>query len=89
MICEACGYEALALKTVRWRTGKRTFVLCDECWEPISGSLWVVPGDFSITARCDECRSYVNPSELATSYPGGATKRDIIASGVCKDCAVE
>lgn len=87
MVCESCGVERLAMKTVRWRTGKRRFVLCDECWEPLAASLWIVPGDFSITARCDRCRDYLNPSELVTITPGGATKRDIIASGVCRDCS--
>ena len=86
MICESCGHEEQALKTVRWRRGKRRFILCDLCYESISKAVWIVPGDFSITARCDECRSYVNPRELVSITPGGAHKRDIIASGICREC---
>jgi hypothetical protein len=88
--CSACGHEELALKTVRWkaapRKGARRWVICDACYEPLSGALWIVAGDFSITARCDVCHRYLNPRELVTSRPGGGYKRDVIASGLCASC---
>ncbi len=91
MICEVCGYEELALKTVRWRAvGRKTarrFVLCDECWFPLRDSLWIVPGSHSVAARCDGCGAYMNPRDLVESRPGGGYKRDIIASGLCAGCA--
>jgi hypothetical protein len=89
LICEGCGVVAPALKTVRWRSGERRFVLCDPCWGPMRGAMWVVPGDFTVTARCDACGAYLNPRELVpeTRRPGGGYKRDVIASGLCRGCA--
>ena len=88
MICEGCGFEDAALKTGRWRGGERRFVLCNPCWEPLPGTLWVVPGPFTVTARCDQCGGYLNPRELAPEArrPGGGYKRDVIASGLCREC---
>ena len=67
------------------RHGRR-FVLCDPCYEPLRETLWICPGPFSVTARCDGCGTYCNPRELVESGPGGGYKRDIIASGLCPDC---
>lgn len=90
MRCEVCSHEEQALKTVRWRSvprkTARRWICCDGCWFPLRDSLWIVPGAFSITARCDSCHRYVNPSELVTSRPGGGYKRDIVASGLCASC---
>ncbi len=88
MICEGCGAEGW-LKTVRWRNGTRRFVLCDDCWRPISGSVWIVRGEVNVTSRCDRCHFYVHPLEIApeTARPGGGYKRDIVSSGLCLYCA--
>jgi len=87
--CVSCGHEELALPTVRWRKSVKgqKFVLCESCLDaPLRSYAWLVPGDFSVTARCDGCWCYLNPRELVTSRPGGGYKRDIIASGLCSDC---
>lgn len=84
MICESCGVQRLAMKTVKWKTGDRRFTLCDECWEPISGSLWIVAGNHTVNARCDGCGDYVSLNDMA-ELRGGAGKRDF--GGVCWGCA--
>ncbi len=90
MRCVSCGVEELALPTVRWRkngSGNK-FVLCNSCLDaPLRSYVWIVPGGFSITARCDSCGAYMNPRDLVTSRPGGGAKRDVIASGLCGECA--
>lgn len=84
MTCEACGASAPSLKTVRWRTGERRFVLCDGCHVPLAGSLWVVPGEHTVNAKCQVCGSYSSLGEMATLSPG-AGKRDF--GGVCAGCS--
>ena len=86
MRCEGCGFDAPALKTVRWRRGRRRFVLCDGCWGPISSALWVVAGDFTVTSKCERCQRFVSPRELVESRPGGHGKRDLVSTGVCRAC---
>ena len=89
MRCVSCDREEMALPTVRWRKNGSgfKFVLCDQCLDaPLRSYVWIVPGPFSVTARCDGCGRYVNPRELVTSRPGGGYKRDVIASGMCAAC---
>lgn len=85
MICEGCGATGWR-KTCRWRTGIRRFVLCDDCWRPISGSVWIVRGEVNVTSRCDLCGYYVHPEALVTSRPGGGYKRDLVSTGICGVC---
>ncbi len=83
MRCEGCGYEAPALKTVRWRGGERCFVLCDPCWLLISGAVWVVPGPVRCYGKCRSCGSWFALAELSDLTPGG--KWDA-PSGLCPGC---
>ena len=86
MICEGCGASGW-FKTCKWRNETRRFVLCDDCWRPISGSVWIVCGEVPVTRRCDRCHHYLHPRELATSRSGGGYKRDIVSSGICFSCS--
>ncbi len=84
MICEGCGYSAAALKTCRWKTGERRFVLCDPCWEPVAASLWVVAGSAPAHGRCRDCGGWSSVRELAGISQGG--KWDA-PSGLCPGCS--
>ena len=84
MKCESCGVEGW-LKTCRWRTGERKFVLCDSCYGPLASSLWIVRGEVIVAARCESCGTYLHPTEMAELRPGGGGKRDVIG-GVCAAC---
>ncbi|MDP9475135.1 MAG: hypothetical protein M3R38_05490 [Actinomycetota bacterium] len=84
MVCEGCASSDLALKTVRWRSGERRFALCDPCWEPLSGFLWVVVGPVPAHGRCRSCGHWFGLQELAGISPGG--KWDA-PSGLCGDCS--
>ena len=85
MICEACGVSAPALKTCRWRTGgERRFVLCDSCWEPISGSVWIVRGRVPVWGFCSGCSEWFSVRELAELRPSG-WKWDS-PTGLCRSC---
>ena len=83
MPCAFCGEGGKWIKTCRTEDGSR-IRLCDPCW----GVLWVrfvaVPGDFVVTARCDECGGYFNPREMAELSPGG---RHSTYSGKCEACS--
>lgn len=84
MKCEGCGVEALALKTVRWRRGKRRFVLCDCCHGDLAACVWVVAGRETVAARCERCESFFNPDGMAKPRPAG---RWDSFGGVCRDCS--
>ncbi len=84
MKCEGCGAEALVLKTVRWRTGERTFVLCDPCFGPLAASLWIIPGQEIAAARCDSCGYWQHPREMVELRRGA--KWDGYG-GVCQECS--
>jgi uncharacterized Zn finger protein len=90
MRCEVCGHEEFAMKTVRWRAvdrkTARRFVFCDPCYEPLRDALWIVPGAFTITSRCDSCGAFVRPQDLVESRPGGHGKRDLVSTGLCAEC---
>ena len=83
MRCEGCDAEAPALKTVRWRTGERTFVLCDPCWGPMRDALWIVPGLVTVHGVCRGCPGRFCLEELADVTPGG---RRGAPSGLCTTC---
>jgi len=69
--CEGCGAEALAMKTVRWKTGERRFVLCEPCYAPICGSLWIVPGQQTVHGVCRVCSGWFSVRQLADVTLGG------------------
>ncbi len=83
MRCEGCGLVAPAMKTVRWRSGARTFVLCDPCYSPIRGALWIVPGLVAVHGVCRGCGSWRSLGDLADVTLGG--KRGA-PSGRCTSC---
>ncbi len=84
MRCESCGFEALALKTVRWRTGKRRFALCDPCCEPLRDAVWIVPGLVPCFGTCSRCNEWVSVRDLRGLVPGG---RRSAWAGTCVSCA--
>jgi hypothetical protein len=69
MPCAFCGEGDRWIKTCRTPDG--LIRVCDSCWEALSPWLVVVPGDWVVTARCDGCRAYFNPREMAEFSPGG------------------
>jgi len=81
--CEGCGFEAPALKTCRQRTEERRFVLCDPCYVPLAGSLWIVAGLASVHGKCRACSGWFSLRELEDPRPGG--KWDA-PSGICLGC---
>ena len=87
MRCGGCGASAPALKTVICRADReRRGVLCTACWGPLRDALWIVPGAFTITSRCDSCGAFVRPQDLVESRPGGHGKRDLVSTGLCAEC---
>jgi ribosome-binding protein aMBF1 (putative translation factor) len=52
--CELCGEGDMWIKTCLTPEGSRLLV-CDECYEENSSVLVIVPGDRTVTARCDVC----------------------------------
>jgi hypothetical protein len=83
MPCELCGGGDEWIKTSRTTEGTRLLV-CDQCYEENSSVLVIVPGDWTVTARCDHCGRYGNPRDFAKLSPGG---RKNAFSGTCKVCA--
>ncbi len=84
MVCEGCGVEALVMKTVRWRTGERRFVLCDPCHGPLADSLWVVAGVVPAHGKCRGCSHWFSVRELVEQKAGGKWDSP---SGVCFSCS--
>ena len=70
--------------------GGASFALCDGCYGPLSRWVWIVPGAFTVTSKCEGCGRFVNSRELdpANSRPGGHGKRDLVSTGLCFGCAV-
>ena len=70
------------IKTCRTTEGSRLLV-CDECYRENTSVLVIVPGDRTVTARCDSCWRYRNPREFVEVSPGG---RKNAYSGTCAEC---
>lgn len=70
------------IKTVRNGEGD-TFPACDPCWLANRDGMVIVPGPITVTARCDECLTFMNPRELAVRR-GLVRKRYV---GICVTCA--
>jgi hypothetical protein len=83
MSCAFCGEGNWWIKTCRTKVGSRLQV-CDPYWEVLSPWLVLVPGDRVVTARCDGCRAYFNPREMAECSLGGHRNT---YSGTCETCA--
>ena len=83
MPCAFCGEGDQWIKTCRTKNGSRLRV-CDPCWEVLSPWLVIVPGDRVVIARCDECKRYFSPRDMAEFSPGG---RKNAYSGTCGVCA--
>jgi hypothetical protein len=58
------------IKTCLTPEGSRVLV-CDPCYGEHASVLVIVPGDRTVTARCDSCWRYGNPREFAEVSPGG------------------
>ncbi len=86
MRCEGCGLKAPALKTVRWRTEERCFVLCDICHTPLCEVVWIVAGVAPVHGKCRGCEDWFSLRELEDLRPGG--KWDA-PSGVCASCRLQ
>jgi hypothetical protein len=85
MSCELCGGGDMWIKMCRTTEGSRLLV-CDPCYEEHASVLVIVPGDRTVTARCDSCWSYGNPRDFVEISPGG---RKNAYSGTCAECAGE
>lgn len=83
MSCELCGGGDMWIKTCLTREGSRVLV-CDLCYGEHAAVLVIVPGDRTVTARCDQCWGYGNPREFVAISPGG---RKNAYSGTCAECA--
>jgi hypothetical protein len=83
MPCAFCGEGDEWIKTCRTKNGSRLRV-CDPCWEVMSSWLVIIPGDWVVTGRCDECGAYFNPRDMLEFSPGG---RYNAYSGTCRACA--
>ncbi len=91
MICEGCG-ESGWFKTVRWKGGTRRFVLCNDCYGTLGGvdeRFLIVYGAVNVASRCSSCGHYVHPLEIdpATAVVGGHGKRDVVSTGLCRECS--
>ncbi len=87
MVCSRCGFESPALKTCKWRGSDwPRFVVCDPCYEPISGESWIVPGWLAVWGVCVSCRRWRSVRDLASPKPGG--KGDA-PGGICPGCSDE
>ncbi len=89
MRCCKCGVTGW-MKTVRLRDDRdRRGTLCDGCFDALGGTgrFWITNGEVNVTSRCDACKHYCHPTELVTSRPGGAAKRDVVSTGICASCA--
>ncbi len=87
VICDGCGLEAAALKTVRprarpFRSGA-SFVRCDPCWRPVAGRVWVVPGRVICFGGCRGCGEWFSVRDLAERRGGG---RHDAPTGICPGC---
>jgi hypothetical protein len=85
MSCELCGGGDEWIKTCLTPEGSRLLV-CDDCYEEHASILVIVPGDRTVTARCDQCWRYGIPREFAEVRLGG---RKYAYSGTCGACADE
>ena len=70
------------IKTCLTPDGSRLLV-CDECYEENASVLVIVPGDITVTARCDQCWCYGNPRDFVGLRLGG---RKNAYSGLCPAC---
>lgn len=82
MSCYFCGGGDRWIKTCLTSDSSRIRA-CDPCWEARTSELVIVPGDEVVTARCNQCRGYFNPREMAQLSPGG---RKAGFSGTCRMC---
>ena len=74
MSCELCGGGDKWIKTCLTPEGSRLLV-CDPCYEEHASVLVIVPGDRTVTARCDHCWRYGNPREFVEVAPGRTQER--------------
>lgn len=88
MICSECGAEAPALKTVYWREDpdEEEYALCDPCWLPVAGEVWIVPGLAHCFGTCHGCGEWFSVRELVDL--AGVGKYDA-PSGICQTCGKE
>ena len=80
--CALCSEGDGWLKTVRDGEGD-VFPICDPCWEADRSGLVIVPGLFTVTAKCIRCGCFGNPryfSDLRPSYWKEAY------GGTCRGC---
>jgi ribosome-binding protein aMBF1 (putative translation factor) len=74
MSCELCGGGDMWIKTCCTTEGA-ILLVCDECYAEHASVLVIVPGDRTVTARCDHCWRYGNPREFAEIRPRRSQER--------------
>jgi hypothetical protein len=85
MSCELCGGGDAWIKTCL-TTEESRLLVCDPCYQDHTSVLVIVPGDITVTARCDSCWRYGNPREFVEVRLGG---RKDAYSGTCAQCEGE
>jgi hypothetical protein len=81
----SCVAGDMWIKTCRTTEGS-CLLVCDPCYEENASVLVIVPGDSTVTARCDSCWRYGNPRDFVEVRRGG---RKDAYSGTCLECAGE
>jgi len=87
VVCARCGAAAAVLKTARWRDRNGgPFALCDPCWRPIAGAVWIVPGPVICFGTCRRCGEWASVRDLLGAKPGGKWSAP---TGTCVTCYKE
>ena len=74
MPCELCGGGDEWIKTCLTPEGSRLLV-CDPCYEEHASVLVIVPGDRTVTARCDLVLALRQPQGVRGGPPWRAQER--------------
>ena len=74
MPCELCGGGDVWIKTCLTPEGSRLLV-CDPCYEEHASVLVIVPGDRTVTARCDHVLALRQPQGVRGGQPWRTQER--------------
>jgi hypothetical protein len=89
VICDGCGLQAAALKSVVLRADRsHEGCLCDACWYPVRDRVWIVPGPVPAHGRCSGCGEWVSVNDLEDLRQGAAGRGDA-PGGTCSLCGQE
>jgi hypothetical protein len=60
--------------------------VCNPCYGARASERVILPGDWIVTSRCDQCGTYGNPRDFEDANPGGWKG---VYSGTCGACSKE